>query len=99
MIDFKSSDWSIKEPVENSMISFGSLILRGHMTCTMNGNEGEVAFSLFNITSKLLVIEIWLPFLLYFPVELFNPSNSSECWNCTINISRELEHLVFSLKS
>jgi len=48
------SDVFLLQPVEDKVVSLGSLELRDHVASTVNGGEGEVT-AFFNLTSDLSI--------------------------------------------
>ena len=92
------SDGLLLEPVEYEVIGLGSLKLGGHVACSVDGTECEVAISSFDVASDLSVEHVCSPWLCNVPVELINPLESTISGNGTISVSGVLEHPVETLK-
>jgi len=93
------SDGLIVDPVEDGMVSLLFLPLGSHMSSTVNGDEGEPASTLLDVTGNLLTIHVGnvvrSPFLNYGPAHICNPVLSTKSGDGTIGISGVLEDLVF----
>ena len=81
------SDGSLVNPVEDKVVSLGSLELRSHVASTVNGSESEITSVRLKVTTDLSIDKVRSPGLCDSPTESRNPVLGSKSRYGTISVT------------
>ena len=81
------SNVSLVKPVEDKIVGLFPLKLRSHVACTVHSCKSQVSIIGFEVTSYLIIDNVWSPVFGHVPAQCRNPFLRANCWNGTIYVS------------